>query len=221
MRRILPVALLCFAAQFAAADKPPSWLAELATRQTPHYDEAPAVVLFRERDVTLHPDGRILTATRYAVKVLTREGEDEAAARVLYRTGAGKVRALRAWMIYPSGKTTAYGKKETVDVPHSKLKFSIAETLMREGFIKDLRQVDVEPSPILRVYLKYGPDGESVIRKITRTSKSSRRVYVKEKELKPVAGGQGIVVLSTSKGVMSGREASKENVGGEVLFTVW
>ncbi|GAG52179.1 unnamed protein product, partial [marine sediment metagenome] len=93
-------------------------------------------------------------------------------------------------------------KKETVDIPMSKEKQAIAETLKREGFVKDLRVVDVEPVNIMRVYLKYAPDGESVIRGLRRFSRPGWRVYRKKREIKPVMQGMGVTVLSTSRGVV-------------------
>lgn len=111
-------------------------------------------------------------------------------------------------------------KKEAVDIPLSKEKEAIADVLKREGFIKETRRVDVEPQALLRVYLKYGPDGEPVIREIKRKSKPSRRLYSRSRKLEPVINGLGIAVLSTSKGVLSDREARKEGVGGEILITV-
>jgi small subunit ribosomal protein S8 len=112
-------------------------------------------------------------------------------------------------------------KKESVDIPLSKEKRAIAETLKREGFVKDLRVVDVEPVKIMRVYLKYAPDGESVIRGLRRFSRPGWRAYRKKREIKPVMQGMGMTVLSTSKGVVSDKEARKQGVGGEVLLTVW
>jgi small subunit ribosomal protein S8 len=111
-------------------------------------------------------------------------------------------------------------EKATVDVPLSGQKVAIAETLKREGFIKDIRCIDAEPSDILRVYLKYAQDGTSVIRQMKRMSKPSQRLYSRTRGLKPILGGLGTVVLSTSKGIMSDREARKHGMGGEVLFTV-
>lgn len=111
-------------------------------------------------------------------------------------------------------------KKATVDIRLSGRTWAIAETLKREGFIKDMRRIEVEPAGILRVYLKYGPDGASVIREMTRRSRPSRRVYRKARDVKPVTAGLGALVLSTSKGVMSDREARGQGMGGEVLFTV-
>lgn len=108
-----------------------------------------------------------------------------------------------------------------VDMPISKLKVGIAEALQREGFIWDFEVVPAEPRNVLRVNLKYGPNGERLIRKIARTSKPGCRVYSKVAEMKDVLQGMGITILSTSRGVLSNREAKKANIGGEVLCTVW
>ncbi len=111
-------------------------------------------------------------------------------------------------------------KKANVDVPLSGQKLAIAEALKREGFIKDMRRIDAEPAGILRIYLKYGPDGTSVIRQLKRRSKPGRRLYSRVGKLSLVMGGLGTTVLSTPKGVMSDREARKQGMGGEILFTV-
>jgi len=99
------------------ADKPPQWLAEVAGRTTPVYkDTVRAAVLFNEERAELQADGRVVTTVRRAVKVLTRSGQREATARVVYRTDTAKVRSLRAWLIYPAGGVKSYDKKETIDV---------------------------------------------------------------------------------------------------------
>jgi small subunit ribosomal protein S8 len=108
-----------------------------------------------------------------------------------------------------------------VDVPLSKLKVAIVETLQREGFVWDHEVVEASPRPVLRVNLKYGPSGEHVIQHIERLSKPGCRVYVTVSELKDVRQGTGISVLSTSRGVLSNREARKLGVGGELLCQVW
>jgi small subunit ribosomal protein S8 len=108
-----------------------------------------------------------------------------------------------------------------VDIPASKLKQSIADTLQREGYIWDYEIVEQEPRNLLRVNLKYGPNGEKVIQTIRRVSRPGRRVYTSVREMKDVLNGMGINILSTPKGVLSNREARKEGVGGEVLCTVW
>ena len=108
-----------------------------------------------------------------------------------------------------------------VDMPWSKLKVGVADALKREGFIWDYEVVEQQPSSVLRVTLKYGPNGERVIRHIKRESTPGRRLYVGVRDMQNVLGGMGITVLSTSKGVLSNREAKKQNIGGELLCTVW
>ena len=108
-----------------------------------------------------------------------------------------------------------------VDVPLSKLKVAIVQALQREGYVWDHEIVEGSSRAVLRVNLKYGPSGEHVIQHIERMSKPGCRVYIMATELKDVRQGTGISVLSTSKGVLSNREARKQGVGGEVLCQVW
>lgn len=108
-----------------------------------------------------------------------------------------------------------------VDIPSSKLNVAVADALQREGYIWDYEVVEQQPRNILRVNLKYGPNGERVVQAIKRTSKPGCRVYVGVNDMPEVLQGLGVCILSTSKGVMSNREAKKEGVGGEVLCTVW
>ncbi len=112
-------------------------------------------------------------------------------------------------------------ERPNVDVPISKLKRGVADVLKREGYIWDWEEVESEPSKQLRIELKYGPSGERVIRSIKRVSKPGCRVYLKAKELKPVLNGLGITIISTSRGVISDREARQRKLGGEVLCEVW
>jgi len=107
-----------------------------------------------------------------------------------------------------------------VDIPTSRLKRGIADVLKREGYIWDWREEQSEPVSLLRLELKYGPNGERVIQTIKRISKPGRRSYFRSKELKPVLGGLGIRIVSTSRGVISDREARRDKVGGEVLCEV-
>ncbi len=112
-------------------------------------------------------------------------------------------------------------EKPFVDIPTSRFKRGIADVLKREGFIWDWKEVEEEnPTVTLRLELKYGPNGERVIQTIKRVSKPGRRLYTRSKELKPVLGGLGISIISSSKGVISDREARRDNVGGEVLCEV-
>jgi len=108
-----------------------------------------------------------------------------------------------------------------VEMPLSKVKRGLAEVLKREGYIWDWEEVENKPANQLRVHLKYGPNGERVIRRIRRISKPGCRVYRGATDLKPVLGGLGIFIISTSRGVISDREARQRKLGGEVLCEVW
>lgn len=110
-----------------------------------------------------------------------------------------------------------------VDMPSSKVKVAVVEALAREGFVWDHEIVEEEslPYPLLRVNLKYGPNGEHVIQHIERISKPGCRVYVDASGAGDVRRGLGISILSTSSGVLSNREARKKGVGGELLCQVW
>ena len=113
-------------------------------------------------------------------------------------------------------------KHDTVDVPSSKMKVSIAEILLKEGYIKNFEMVDVDGIKTIHITLKYGVDkNDKIITGITRLSKPGLRVYAGKDELPKVLGGLGIAIISTNKGVMTDKEARKENVGGEVLAFVW
>jgi len=112
-------------------------------------------------------------------------------------------------------------ERPEVEMPSSKSKVGIAEVLRREGYIWDFDVVEQSPQNMLRIHLKYGPNGEQVIQRIKRESKPGRRVYAGVRELPDVLQGLGISILSTNKGVLSNREARKQGVGGEVLCTVW
>ena len=108
-----------------------------------------------------------------------------------------------------------------VEMPISKVKRGVADALKREGFIWEWKEVEAQPSNGLRLELKYGPNGEQLIRHIKRISKPGRRIYSRAKDLKPVLNGLGITIISTSQGVMSDREARSKNAGGEVICEVW
>jgi len=111
-------------------------------------------------------------------------------------------------------------RKKAVDIRGSKLNVGIARVFKDEGYIADYKVMDLTAQGTLRVYLKYGPDGEEIIQKLSRASKPSRRVYCGVDEIPSVMGGLGIAVLSTPKGILSDRECRRERVGGEVLCTV-
>jgi small subunit ribosomal protein S8 len=114
-----------------------------------------------------------------------------------------------------------------VDVPASKLKAEIARILELEGYIQGFKTIEqapgkgVKPQQFLRIFLKYGPRGERVISGFQRVSRPGRRVYSGSDEVPIVLGGLGTSILTTSRGVMTGREAAKAGVGGEVLCNVW
>jgi small subunit ribosomal protein S8 len=129
-------------------------------------------------------------------------------------------------------------ERAIVDIPANKVKRSIAQVLKDEGFILDYQVGDVAPGTagqteftprehasgskaVVRVFLKYGPDGEKVIRHIQRASRPGRRLYRRHDQLKPVLDGLGIAIISTSRGVMSDRQARANRLGGELLCTVW
>ncbi len=108
-----------------------------------------------------------------------------------------------------------------VDVPGSKLKLEIARILKEEGYILNYKQGDEGSKRVIKIYLKYNPSNEPVINHLERASKPGRRMYCGSKEIPRVLGGMGINILTTPKGVMTGRTARKEGVGGELLCTIW
>lgn len=110
---------------------------------------------------------------------------------------------------------------EKVEIPGSKIKQAIAVILKEEGFIKDFDFVTDAKQGMLRVNLKYGPNREKVITGIKRISKPGLRVYVKSEQLPRVLGGLGIAIVSTSKGIMSDKQARRTGLGGEVIAYVW
>ena len=113
-------------------------------------------------------------------------------------------------------------RRDSVDVIGSRLNRRIADVLVREGYVTEVNEIlDPRGFQALRVGLKYDPDGESVISKIGRVSRAGRRVYTGVQDIPKVLGGLGISVVSTSKGVMSDREARAAGIGGEFLCQVW
>lgn len=110
---------------------------------------------------------------------------------------------------------------DTVDIPASKIKEAIARILKEEGYIRDYQVVQDGGFSAIRIKMNYGPDRERSITGIKRISKPGLRIYAKKDEIPRVLGGLGIAVLSTSKGLMTGREATKAGLGGEVLCYVW
>lgn len=112
-------------------------------------------------------------------------------------------------------------ERAAVDMPLSKVKRGVAEVLKREGYIWDFAESEEGAFRQLHLDLKYGPNGERVIQHIKRVSKPGCRVYSKATELRPVLNGMGIKIISTSRGVISDREARERKLGGEVLCEVW
>lgn len=108
----------------------------------------------------------------------------------------------------------------STSMPASKLKVGIAQVLKDEGYIRGYEVIPAKPVSQLEVHLKYGPDGEHVIREIARVSKPGRRMYSRAKDIPTVLRGLGIHILSTPKGILSDRTARKESVGGEILCRV-
>ncbi len=108
-----------------------------------------------------------------------------------------------------------------VDVPASKLKVEIARILKDEGYITNFKTTEDGKQGVLRVYLKYGPGMERVITDLQRVSRPGCRIYCGKGEIPRVYGGLGINILSTSRGLMTGRTAAREGVGGEILCNVW
>ena len=112
-------------------------------------------------------------------------------------------------------------KQQKVDVPASKLKLEMARILKEEGYISNFKATEENGQKLLRVYLKYGNGSEAAISNLNRISKPGCRVYVGRTEIPRVLGGLGINILTTPKGVMTGRDARKSGVGGEILCEVW
>src|SRR3981081_4511754 len=119
-------------------------------------------------------------------------------------------------------RNAAAAKHQRVDVPNSKLKTEIARILKEEGYISTYKMIDENKAKkVLRVFLKYTPDRRSVITGIKRMSRPGARLDLGSTGIRPVVGGLGISILTTPKGLMSGRAARKANIGGELLCEVW
>ena len=118
-------------------------------------------------------------------------------------------------------RNASRSKHKTVDVPASNLKKSIADILFKEGYIKAYEEISDDTQGIIRITLKYDEKGNKVISGLKRISKPGLRVYASKDELPKVLNGLGIALISTSKGIKTDKEASKEGLGGEVLAYVW
>ncbi|HEX9897824.1 MAG TPA: 30S ribosomal protein S8 [Candidatus Methylomirabilis sp.] len=110
---------------------------------------------------------------------------------------------------------------EKVDMPASRLKVEIAKTLKAEGFIRAFKLIDDNKQGVLRVYLKFGPGNERVILGLRRVSRPGLRVYRRSRKIPSVISGVGVSIVSTSQGIMSGKQARERSLGGEVLCYVW
>lgn len=110
---------------------------------------------------------------------------------------------------------------DKVEVPASGVKKNIAELLKTEGYVKDVEYIADDKQGVIRMYLKYGPNRERVITGLKRISRPGLRVYAKKDDVPKVLGGLGIAIISTSRGIMTDREARKQGLGGEVLCYIW
>jgi small subunit ribosomal protein S8 len=112
-------------------------------------------------------------------------------------------------------------RHEKADVPSSRFKVELARILKDEGYIKNFKVMDDRGGSLLRLYLKYDDTGNPVIHGLARSSKPGRRLYAGKNELPEVLGGLGVAIVSTSQGLLTGNDAKKRGVGGEVVCTVW
>ncbi len=118
-------------------------------------------------------------------------------------------------------RNAAAARHDDVRIPASNVKRAVAEVLRQEGFVKNVMVSDEGARPILKVDLTYGDDRRALLTGIRRVSRPGLRVYVNQREIPRVFGGLGVAIMSTSQGVMSGREAWRRKIGGEVLCYVW
>ena len=118
-------------------------------------------------------------------------------------------------------RNAAAARHDDVRIPASNVKRAVAEVLRQEGFVKNVPVADEGPRTILKVDLTYGEDRRALLTGIRRVSRPGLRVYVNQREIPRVFGGLGVAIMSTSQGVMSGREAWRRKIGGEVLCYVW
>ena len=112
-------------------------------------------------------------------------------------------------------------RHEKTDIPSSRFKVELARILKDEGYIKNFKVMDDRGGSLLRLYLKYDDTGNPVIHGVARSSKPGRRLYAGKNELPEVLGGLGVAIVSTSQGLLTGHDAKKRGVGGEVVCTVW
>lgn len=118
-------------------------------------------------------------------------------------------------------RNSLMASQELVNIPSSKLKINVAKVLKTEGYIRNFRLISDGQRKFIRIFLKYDKDGVPVIEGIKRISKPSRRTYAGSDKIPDVLNGYGIGIISTSKGLMTDREARKRNIGGEIICSVW
>lgn len=112
-------------------------------------------------------------------------------------------------------------KHDRLDVPTSKIKVELCRILKEEGFIRNFRVMEAEPVATLRILLRYNREGDPAIRSIERVSRPGRRVYLGADDVKPVRNGMGVSIVSTSRGLITDRQAREQRMGGELLCEVW
>jgi small subunit ribosomal protein S8 len=112
-------------------------------------------------------------------------------------------------------------QKGYVDVPASNVLRGILQVMRAEGYVREIDEIEDGKQGIMRVHLKYGPDGEQIVTKLQRVSKPSRRIYRKAKEVEPILGGLGVAIYSTPQGIVSDRQARRAGIGGEWLCSIW
>jgi small subunit ribosomal protein S8 len=118
-------------------------------------------------------------------------------------------------------RNAAKAKFNSVDIPGSQVKAEMAKVLQDQGFIRNYKFIKDNKQGVLRIYLKYDGSQHGVIMGLEQISRPSRRIYVKGKDVRPVLNGMGVMILSTSKGIMTDKQARQNNLGGEVLAKVW
>ena len=160
---------------------------------------------------------RILKEEGYISNYKTQEEEGKQILRVYLKYG-GTEAAIRDLARI---RNAIRARHQKVDVPASKLKNEIARILKEEGYIANFKPAEEEGHKVLRVYLKYGNNNEAVITNLARVSRPGCRVYVRRTEIPRVLGGLGINILTTPKGVMTGRQARRQGLGGELLCEIW
>jgi len=117
-----------------------------------------------------------------------------------------------------NGLRAGHGK---VDVPCSQLKLEVARILKEEGYIQNFKKIEDDKQGVLRLFFRKGPSGEEILRGLERVSRPGCRIYCRRDEIPRVHGGLGINILTTAKGVMTGKQAAREGVGGEIICNVW